>query len=123
MRFIAYTSFHILLVFSVSAGFSGCQGTRSQGPVLPDPNPAHQEAGLDYQGFLNPPDAYRSHPFYSLNDRLEKDELRRQIKDFKQAGFGGFYLQTRARVITEYLGAEWWEKMDAGRDARQERGL
>jgi len=81
------------------------------------------ETELDYQKFLNPPAVYRSFPFYSLNDKLEADEISRQISAFKDAGFGGFYLHSRAGLLTEYLGNDWWNIMDAAVDAAGKAGL
>lgn len=81
------------------------------------------ETELDYQKFLDPPSQYRSFPFYSLNDKLEAEETRRQILGFKDAGFGGFYLHSRAGLLTEYLGDDWWNIMDAAVDTASEAGL
>ncbi len=73
--------------------------------------------------FLDPPAEFRSAPFYSLNDRLDTAELVKQIHDFRDAGFGGFFLHSRTGLLTEYLGAEWWEAMDAGVLAGKQTGL
>lgn len=34
---------------------------------------------------------YQSIPFWSWNDKLEPEELRRQIRNMKKAGIGGFF--------------------------------
>lgn len=73
--------------------------------------------------FLNPPVDYRSAPFYSLNDKLDTTELIKQINDFKDAGFGGFFLHSRTGLLTEYLGNEWWEAIDASVNAARNTGL
>jgi len=73
--------------------------------------------------FLNPPAEYRSAPFYSLNDRLDTTELVKQIHDFRDAGYGGFFLHSRTGLLTEYLGKEWWEAMDASVRAAKQTGL
>ncbi|WP_143473620.1 hypothetical protein [Flavilitoribacter nigricans] len=85
----------------------------------PVPDPVERNAALPiadysfkYDWFLDPPNEFRSHPFYSLNDSLEAGELSRQIRDFKQAGFGGFYLHSRQGLLTDYLSEEWWELMN-----------
>ncbi|MCB0610111.1 MAG: hypothetical protein KDD12_20485 [Lewinella sp.] len=123
MGVFRYVTIYFLFVFSIASGLSGCRGAKSQAPVAPDRSPLNQETGLEYRYFLDPPNAYRSHPFYSLNDSLTKAELKRQITGFREAGFGGFYLHSRAGLITGYLGAEWWELMDAAVDAANEAGL
>ncbi len=73
--------------------------------------------------FLNPPAEYRSAPFYSLNDRLDTAELVKQIHAFRDAGYGGFFLHSRTGLLTEYLGKEWWEAMDASVGAAKQTGL
>ena len=35
---------------------------------------------------------YQSIPFWSWNDKLEPEELRRQIRAMKKAGIGGFFM-------------------------------
>lgn len=73
--------------------------------------------------FKNPPVEYRSAPFYSLNDLLDTTEVIRQVKGFKDAGFGGSFLHSRGGLLTEYLGTEWWEVMDVAVRASKEVGL
>jgi hypothetical protein len=73
--------------------------------------------------FLNPPVDYRSAPFYSLNDKLDTTELARQIHGFKSGGFGGSFLHSRAGLLTEYMGSEWWEAMDVAVRTSKEIGI
>ena len=81
------------------------------------------EANLEYDRFINPTEEFRSFPFYSLNDRLDTAEIKRQIRGFKKAGFGGFYLHSRDGLLTEFLSSEWWQDMQAAVDAANETGL
>jgi len=81
------------------------------------------ENELDFRKFRNPPEEYRPFPFYSINDSLTENEIKSQILDFKQAGLGGFYLHSRAGLITEFLSNDWWRIMDAAVDAANEAGL
>lgn len=78
---------------------------------------------LEFSKFLDPPSEFRSHPFYSINDSLTEEEITRQIIDFKNAGFGGFYLHSRSGLITEFLGDNWWKIMQASVDAAKAAGL
>ena len=43
--------------------------------------------------FAAPGAAYRGKPFWSWNGRLEPEKLRRQIREFKAMGLGGFFMQ------------------------------
>lgn len=73
--------------------------------------------------FLNPSADFRSAPFYSLNDKLDTLEIIRQISGFKQGGFGGSFLHSRAGLLTEYLGEEWWSVIGAAVKASREVGM
>lgn len=52
---------------------------------------------------------YQSIPFWSWNDKLEGEELKRQIRNMKDVGIGGFFMHARGGLMTEYLGEEWFE--------------
>lgn len=57
----------------------------------------------------NPSNNYRSHPFWSWNDKLDPDELRRQVRAMKEAGLGGYFMHARGGLKTEYLSDEWFD--------------
>lgn len=78
---------------------------------------------MNRKTFVDPPPALRSVPFWSLNDELEPAEVERQMEAFHAGGFGGAYLHSRIGLLTEYLGAGWWEAMDAGVKAAQRLGI
>jgi hypothetical protein len=63
--------------------------------------------------FRNPPARYRTSPFWSWNDRLEAGELRRQIREFADRGFGGFFMHSRVGLRTEYLSGDWMKMIRA----------
>ena len=46
---------------------------------------------------------YGSVPFWSWNDRLEPEELRRQIRAMDSIGMNGFFMHARGGLETEYL--------------------
>ena len=73
--------------------------------------------------FKNPETKYRGRPFWSWNGKLEKKELLRQIETFKEMGMGGYFCHSRIGLITEYLGDEWFELINACADKGQELGL
>ncbi|MCX7920157.1 MAG: glycosyl hydrolase [bacterium] len=62
---------------------------------------------LNKRQFRFPPVEYRSAPFWSWNDKLEPQELVRQINEMKQQGLGGFFMHARSGLITPYLSKEW----------------
>lgn len=56
---------------------------------------------------------HRSLPFWSWNDRLEIDELLRQIDWMHENGIGGFFMHARSGLKTAYLSEEWMRCVDA----------
>ncbi len=59
--------------------------------------------------FIEPSSPYRAKPFWAWNDKLEETELRRQIRIFKQMGFGGYFMHSRVGLKTPYLSEEWFD--------------
>ena len=43
----------------------------------------------------NPAMEYRPIPFWSWNEKLEPEELRRQVRAMHDAGLGGFFMHAR----------------------------
>lgn len=72
---------------------------------------------IEHATFVDPPPAYRSFPFYSLNDKLGREEIGRQVEEFSRAGYGGFYLHARTGLLTPYMGEDWWDAIGAAVDA------
>ena len=50
---------------------------------------------------------YQPIPFWSWNDELEEEELRKQIHWMQDSGLGGFFMHARGGLQTEYLSEEW----------------
>ena len=48
-------------------------------------------------------------PFWSWNDRLEKEELIKQIELMKKSGIEGFFMHARGGLKTEYMGEDWFD--------------
>lgn len=57
--------------------------------------------------FINPGKDYRGAPFWSWNGRLSVPELKRQVRDMKAHGMGGFFMHAREGLETPYLSDEW----------------
>ena len=73
--------------------------------------------------FINPSILYRGKPFWSWNGELKEKELIRQAKIMKEMGLGGFFMHSRAGLITEYLGEEWFDLINKVADAAEEEGM
>lgn len=78
---------------------------------------------FDIKEFKNPSVKYRSIPFWSLNGKLTKKELKRQILNMKKMGFGGAFLHSRTGLETEYMSDEWMDLMDYCKDVLLENGM
>ena len=66
---------------------------------------------------------YQSVPFWSWNDRLDKDILVQQIKWMKEQGIGGFFMHARGGLRTPYLSEEWMQCADACVEAAKQQGM
>ena len=71
----------------------------------------------------DPEPDYRPLPFWSWNDKLDPDELRRQIHLMKQSGVGGYFMHARSGLKTEYLSPDWFDCIRTGIDAGDAEGL
>lgn len=65
------------------------------------------------EGFIAPSPSLRSVPFWSWNDKLEIDELVRQIGEMKAQGMGGFFMHSREGLETAYMGEGWLACIEA----------
>ncbi len=59
---------------------------------------------------------YGSIPFWSWNDKLDPEKLRRQIRRMKELGMNGFFMHARGGLETEYLSDEWFDCIRASID-------
>ncbi|MBR2427176.1 MAG: hypothetical protein IKB16_10615 [Lentisphaeria bacterium] len=73
--------------------------------------------------FKNPGAEFRGAPFWAWNAKLDPEELVRQIRIFKEMGFGGFYMHARIGLNTEYLSKEWFRCIHACVDEAKKLGL
>jgi len=62
---------------------------------------------LDVNEFASPGKSYRPSPFWSWNDALDVGELRWQVREFAEKGFGGYFMHSRVGLATPYLSSEW----------------
>lgn len=70
-----------------------------------------------------PPADRRGKPFWSWNGELHEEEVRRQVGVMKEMGFGGFFMHSRAGLITEYLGEDWFRMIAAATDEGEKLGM
>ncbi|MEW6201357.1 MAG: glycosyl hydrolase, partial [bacterium] len=75
------------------------------------------------QSFRTPPAEYGSAPFWSWNEKLQPDELPRQIDGFKAGGMGGFFIHARIGLITRYLSKDWMDSVRVSVDHAKKNGM
>lgn len=61
------------------------------------------------QEFPEPSCDYGSAPLYVWNGDITQEGINRDMKAFKEAGFGGVFVHPRPGLITEYLSDRWFE--------------
>ncbi len=62
-------------------------------------------------------------PFWSWNDKLKEDELRRQIRNMKALGMRGFFMHARGGLETEYMSDEWFKAVNVCVDEAERLGM
>ncbi len=73
--------------------------------------------------FLDPPAQYRTAPLWVWNDAMTREQIREQLRQLKEHGFGGAFVHPRPGLITEYLSEEWFTLWSDALQAAQESGL
>ena len=66
---------------------------------------------------------FRATTFWSWNDRLDPDEVRRQIREIARGGLGGHFMHAQCGLETPYLGPEWLEAIRAAIDEGSHTGV
>jgi len=66
---------------------------------------------------------WRPTTFWSWNDRLDPEEVRRQIREMARGGLGGHFMHARRGLETAYLGPEWMEAVRAAIDEGRHTGV
>jgi len=62
-------------------------------------------------------------PFWSWNDKLNDDELCRQIEEMADKGMGGFFMHPRVGLLTAYNTPEWFHSIDTCVKKAKEVGI
>jgi len=68
---------------------------------------------MNMEEFRNPGKNYRPSPFWSWNDELDEEDLRWQVREFAEKGFGGYFMHARVGLTTPYLSDEWMKCINA----------
>lgn len=66
---------------------------------------------------------YRPLPFWSWNDKLDIEELQKQVAWMDRCGIGGFFMHARSGLQTEYLSDEWMKCIEVCAREAEKRGM
>lgn len=78
---------------------------------------------MHWNEFVNPAKEYRDVTLWMLNDELETDELKRQLREIHDKGFGAVIARTFIGLRTEYLGDAFMDRMQSIVDLAEELGM
>ena len=67
--------------------------------------------------------AYRPIPFWSWNDKLNKEETVSQVRLMHERGMGGFFMHARGGLQTEYMSEEWFENVEVAISEAEKYGM
>lgn len=76
--------------------------------MLPKPWP---KVPVNLSNFRNPPREYGILPFWFLNGELDLDEMRYQLKEFREKGMPGIILHGRFGLEIPYIGETYLERI------------
>ncbi|MFA5292978.1 MAG: hypothetical protein WC496_08095 [Phycisphaerae bacterium] len=76
-----------------------------------------------FENFKKPPIDFRPVVFWSWNEAMQPDEVRRQVRLLARGGMGGGFIHSRIGLLTEYLGDKWFTAVDAALDEAQKCGI
>ncbi|GBG05559.1 hypothetical protein PAT3040_00041 [Paenibacillus agaridevorans] len=78
---------------------------------------------MDTDAFREPQNSFRPSPFWAWNDMLADEELRRQVREMKKQGFGGYFMHSRVGLLTPYLSEEWMDRVAATLEEGKKLGM
>lgn len=66
---------------------------------------------------------YKPISFWSWNGDMREEEIRWQISEFKEKGYGGFFIHSRAGRLISYMGDDWLGACAVAIDEAEKQGL
>ncbi len=76
---------------------------------------------MDFKKFKQPDSILRPAPFWAINDRITPEETAWQIEEMIEVGLSGGFFHSRAGLVTDYLGDEWFDSMNAAIKVAKEK--
>lgn len=104
----------------LSSSSDVCCGTMKRNPYIPKAPGEYKKEFLS--DFIDPPMMYRPFTFLSLNDRLNYDEVKRQMKMIPEKEMGGAFMHARTGRKSPYMGEEWLSAIRGAIDQSKDDG-
>ena len=88
---------------------------------------AKKNTGENYQNitkqFANPPAEYSTAPFWVWNEKITKQRIDENLRDYKERGLYQLILHPRPGLITPYLNNEWFSLVKYAVDKAKSLGM
>ena len=78
---------------------------------------------MNLREFADPPRLHRPIPYWSLNDTLETSEIERDIREFRNKGFGGIVMHGAEGLKSNYLDDDWMRGLRRAIDSSRDMGI
>ncbi len=114
--------YQFILFFLLFVGFLYSCQPGSQDKINWNPDMANTLEELK-AGFKNPPIEFSTAPLWVWNDRITRENIDFQLREFKEKGIHMVFIHPRPGLITEYLGNEWFELVKYSVDKARELNM
>lgn len=78
---------------------------------------------LDLRAVARPIASHRPAPFWSWNEAMEPDQIRRQVREMARGGLGGGFIHVRVGLVTPYMGEEFLAAIAVALEEARAQGL
>ncbi|MEM2930292.1 MAG: glycoside hydrolase, partial [Thermoproteota archaeon] len=68
---------------------------------------------IEENKFRKPASIFKGVPFWSINDLLIEDKVRKEVRFLGGAGYGGAFFHAREGLVTPFLSREWFNAFRA----------
>jgi hypothetical protein len=73
--------------------------------------------------FRKPISIFKGVPFWSINDLLTEDKVRREVQVLGRAGYGGAFFHAREGLVTPFLSKEWFDAFKAAVEEAEKNNM
>jgi len=78
---------------------------------------------IEENKFRKPISIFKGAPFWSINDLLTEDKVRKEVRSLGRAGYGGAFFHAREGLVTPFLSNEWFDSFRAAVEEAEENDM